>query len=555
MSRKSTSSTFYTGTAGEMYVRRHIQQLLAHGFLSTSEDTSKDFVEGGDNRVIYNRFGEEVDMSEFNLDNAIDIQGKGYKIVKHLVGGLEIKTIYNFTFRNNDNNEPSGTLPFELWNSDRYGWLLALLNPEMRLKPGEEQSIHAVQPVLFCFLLISYLGPFACVMFEDFPALAQRLEDLAAEKGFQLIPQSETNPDGIPPASDADTWRHDDPYIIDDCWHVQFNRLSDLATVTLIGRSPLVKRSIQLNDNDDYIQLQKTRCNYLLQCAGKKIISEDIESRTDFYPRDSNYLFADILNNLDIIADLDEQKYPYLYKALKTLGMRNHLNSILYNMYSHETITSINSYKMWFLQTKKYLREWSRECNITGSSFSWQSHIIFLTDAGLLKKYVEVDNAYNLKVYRSVPKYSEGLLETADEKAKAYIAAGIKLNNFTKAEVIKVSGQDRADFLYYDDERIISGIKEEVDSVFIETAREILSTSNHVTPDRILTFVSEIISHKYWIDPFDNDHDSIKEKHSKQAQRALNRIKLRYEELSKLIPCQYRELTRELDSEKFSEPS
>ncbi len=383
MPRANTARNFIVGTTGESYVRRHIQQLLEHGFVTYTADTAGDYVEGGDNRVVYNRLGEETDMDEFTLGGAIDIQGTGHRLAERLVGGLEVKTIYNFTFRKNDNNEPSGTLPFELRNRNRYGWLLALLHPEMRLGPEEEeQPIHAVQPVLFCFLLISYLGPFACVMFEDFPALAQRLEELAAEKGFQLVPQSEDNPDGIPLAAEAETWRQDDPYIIDDCWHVPLDRLSDLATVTMIGQAPLVKRSIQLNDDNNYVRLQQSRYDYLLRCAGDRTIPEEIESRTDFYPKDSNRLFADILNNLDAINNLDEQNYPNLYKALKTFGMRDHLNSILYNMYSHEMISEINGNQKWFLQRKKYLREWSKEQNIKGSTFSWQSHIMIRASKG-----------------------------------------------------------------------------------------------------------------------------------------------------------------------------
>ena len=84
----------------------------------------------------------------------LPVTDTGHRIVKVETGGLEVKTISDFTFRTNDNNEPSGTLPFELWNGDRYGWLLALLHPELRLTP--EKEIHAVQPVLFSFLLVSY---------------------------------------------------------------------------------------------------------------------------------------------------------------------------------------------------------------------------------------------------------------------------------------------------------------------------------------------------------------------------------------------------------------
>ncbi len=149
------------------------------------------------------------------------------------------------------------------------------------------------------------------------------------------------------------------------------------------------------------------------------------------------------------------------------------------------------------------------------------------------------------EIYRSVPEYTEDVLQSAEQKAKAYIDAGIKINNFTKAEVIKVSGQERANFLYYNDGRIVSGIQEEVDAVFIETARELLCDNDYVLPEEILPTVREKINEMYWIDPFDENRDPEETRHFNQAQRALRRLPYRYDELSKEIPCQYKEFKRE----------
>ena len=229
---RSNARNFKQGRAGEKYVRDHLNQLLVHGFVSYSEDTAGDFVEGGDSRIIYKQFGDEVSAEEYLLDGVINTGETGRVITRQLIGGLEVKTISEYLFRDNDMDEPSGTLPFELWSNterDKHGWLLALLYPELRLKQEDEQPVHAVQPVLFCFLLVSYLGPFACIMFEDFPALAERLKELALGKGFQL------DPEHIPVGNEATDWQKDDPYIINNMWHIPFDNIQDLATVTMIG--------------------------------------------------------------------------------------------------------------------------------------------------------------------------------------------------------------------------------------------------------------------------------------------------------------------------------
>ncbi len=217
---RTNASNFTQGNAGEKYIHSHINQLLAHGLVTYNDDTAEDYVEGGDNRIIYNRFGEETSAEEFLLDGVVDIDGAGHAITQHLIGGLEVKTISGFLFRDNDNDEPSGTLPFELWSNKertKHGWLLALLYPALRYRQEEEHPVHAVQPVLFCFLLVSYLGPFACIMFEDFPTLAQRLKELAEERGFKL------DPDHIPVGDNATGWQQDDPYIIGNMWHIPFD--------------------------------------------------------------------------------------------------------------------------------------------------------------------------------------------------------------------------------------------------------------------------------------------------------------------------------------------
>ncbi len=549
MSRTS-ASCFVKGKAGEQYVRDHIQHLLAHGFIRAQKVTGKDNVEGGDSRVIYCRLGEEIDLPDCITDGWLPDARKARRIISEEIGGLEVKTISNFTFRNNDNNVPSGTLPFELWNGDRYGWLLALLYPELRLIPEDEQPIHAVQPVLFCFLLVSYLGPYACIMFEDFPALVQRLKDYVEGQGFELVPQSDIHPNGVP--LDDDTWRQDDPYIIDTCWHIPFERIADLATVTMIGEIPLVKRYYRLKNrsfdyesDEHYVNLQQSRYSFLQQCAGNKKIPGETELETEFYPADQSFIFTDVLKNMEIIKHLDQEEYPYLFKALRSRGMRDHLNCVLYNMYSHDFPTVINGRIVSFLQTKSYLEKWSKGLKIPGSTFSWQAHLIFLMDAGLIRKFVDTSKPIDEQMFRNVPRYTSDILCFANDKAKQYIDAGINLNKFTKPEVIAVSGQERADNLYNGDDRIISSMQKIVDAMFTTTVERIIDEKGYVFPVDVINDVQRQINDLYWVDPWDIDSDPERYHNLERANRELERTKERLKELAKKAHCDFRRLTKE----------
>ena len=532
-------SNFRQGNAGNNYVLEHLNQLVRHGIVTRAIDTEGDYVEGGDNRINYQRFGERIEINDIALDAAENDNRHGYRIEAVLTGGVEVKTIDNFIFRNNDMNEPSGTLPFELWknNREKLGWLLALMYPEIRIQEEDDQPLHAVQPILFSFLLVSYLGPYACIMFEDFPALALRLKELAAARGIEL------DPSHIPIGEEAETWRQDDPYIIGNVWHVPFEQVQDLATVTLIGDMPIVKRSLQHDPEYTYERLQQARIDYLRRCADDRSNPGDPRLEEAFYPADVTHVFADVLKNMETIEHLSEEEYPYLFQALRSRSMRDHLNCTLLNMYSHALPTRVGN-MLGFLQTKTYLHKWGNANNVIGSRFSWQSHLIFLTDAGLLKKFIDSNKPLSRGLFRSVPRYTPEVLREADDKARKYIAHGIKLNNFTKSEVIRVSGQARANTLFYGDGRVISAVEENISNMFIAEANRILDEQGYALPDQIVNEVSRIVFNEYWEDPFEEAEQEQMENYTREISR-VKRLKHRYLELSLKVPCQYRELTPE----------
>jgi hypothetical protein len=77
--------------------------------------------------------------------------------------------------------------------------------------------------------------------------------------------------------------------------------------------------------------------------------------------------------------------------------------------------------------------------------------------------------------------------------------------------VIKVSGQERANILYYNDKRIISGIEDTVTTEFIETAIKMLEEKGYAIPGGVQAVVSEKIHEEYWYDPLDPDPDPERE--------------------------------------------
>ena len=271
----------------------------------------------------------------------------------------------------------------------------------------------------------------------------------------------------------------------------------------------------------------------------------EIESEAKFYPADLSFIFADVLNNMKIIEHLDQEEFPFLFKALRSRGMRDHLNCVLLNMYSHDFPTVVNGRMVSFLQTKSYLEKWSKGLRIPGSTFSWQAHLIFLMDAGLIRKYVDTSKPIDEQMFRNAPKYTSDILRFADDKAKQYIDAGINLNKFRKPEVIAVSGQERADILYFGDDRIISSMQKQVDEMFISTVKRIIEEKGYAYPIEVVNDLQRQINNLYWVDPWDTDADPERQHNFEQANRELNRTKERLLELAKKARCDFRRLTKE----------
>lgn len=220
-----------TETYGELFFLRYVHKLTTHDHLYLMKACNP--IEGKD--------GKSANLFGYN-------------------GNIEVKTISHFINRNDIwiqkyrvDHEPTGTIPFEVFHrwdiraEDRYpGWLLSLFGAEQytkKVKQAHNRPETSEPPGTLAYILMKENGePFACVAFEDMYKLLTRLLDILPFKRWN-IPKME-----IPSATDIAYWRNyirDGRYqpawdpdrggMIQNCWHVPFKTLADLATVTMIG--------------------------------------------------------------------------------------------------------------------------------------------------------------------------------------------------------------------------------------------------------------------------------------------------------------------------------
>ncbi|MBR4457561.1 MAG: hypothetical protein IKS31_01190 [Clostridia bacterium] len=549
------------GETGHRFVMKHRDELLDYTRVVESLDTQDERIAGGDSHAAMLRMGEP-EVYDSSTDWAADPNMNGMirrEIRAVVTGGIETKTVKSSLFRTNDRGVPCGTLGFELWSSDNEGWLPKYLHPERYPYDIVGENPDVVQPAVLVFLLMAYDMPFACVAFEDFSALAERLKEYGSEVGVD--PE---NP-SWDPASYGD-----DAIIIEAgqgrdhslSWYVPLDRIVDLATVTMIGETVelrpdiVVQRQVKCSAG-----LQKERRDYLTACASGRRMEQDESFRDEFrmHVGDAYLAFSDILYDLHVLDGLDAGLYPTLggmkedYRN-KPAIMR--LKAMLECMLAAREPYERKS----FLLTNAYLRERFREHGISSSTNSVQGNIVFFADCGLIGKSATIINRRETRLLAPV-RWTEDVLKHAEQTAKQYKDAGVRLNALSKTDVIRARGQEIADALYTtriaEDRRTVRQTNTYVYKVFKEETEKLITRKGYARLDEAVDNAWSRISEEQGLiiaddaDPFDLTLEEEKTLEAeRQYRRELRMVTDRKNQALSEIGCWYHRIRRD-DRERY----
>lgn len=173
-----------------------------------------------------------------------------------------------------------------------------------------------------------------------------------------------------------------------------------------------------------------------------------------------------IAQNIAAIEALDPELYPELVRIFRKTSLHAHLLHVWTYMQSHPFPRTMDQAGRgyWSIPVSYLKKEHG------GSVETWQSHLAFLTDAGLLKrvkpdkrtKLEDLQTAYaearekrqRPPAFYRVIEYTPEIFRIAEETAQRYKAHGVNVGHITKADVIRVSGSARANMIYGDGRKI-----------------------------------------------------------------------------------------------------
>ncbi len=164
---------------------------------------------------------------------------------------IEVKTIKNFLGRDNDGDEPTGTIPIELWNTGMnfYGWLYGMVHSaEYNIMQAERNCPLAVKPDLLVYALADQNSKVFSFICFDFEELIDRLEEIETRwsiKEWSLPMVKDQELDGV----------------VNNVWQVPFQKIQDLARVTMINYED------RKEDWQDNKELQGIRLDNLVNLA------------------------------------------------------------------------------------------------------------------------------------------------------------------------------------------------------------------------------------------------------------------------------------------------
>lgn len=502
------------GNVGERFVEAHINE-LCDAILLNQREYHEDHVEGADEMARRLILGNPID--DF-LPDYIDmpelLEGTSFEVQEYLIGGVEVKTTWNYLAATYDRENESGTIPVALWSSETRsnpGWLPKLLHPERYEVDGEIPV--AVQPHTILFILAAYENAFASIAFEDVPALLDRLRSLARGAGVDLD-------DGIPYGEQAQDWSPENMVLFGNMWPVALSDVQDLARVTLIGTKPRIRPDIYMQDRSCTSYTQEKRYMYLAELAGDRHISIEEEYRDCFTPSQKRKIFADIDHNLSILDNFEDEKYPALAKYRRK-RVFDHLKGLMLYMLAQEFPEYLNHSQRYFVIGKIQLEDWCKRHGIPGSTKSWQGSLVFLRDCGLIKCFRpkgDLNSPCLARIYssmtpingkypslRSVPRYDDDILANAEHIARIYFENHIIIAKMTKADVIRCRGREIANQLYLDD-RTITQEEMYVHDIYINLLIHFINTQGYADKDSILEQIKTKMRNNMHFQNIDRDH-------------------------------------------------
>lgn len=201
-----------------------------------------------------------------------------------------------------------------------------------------------------------------------------------------------------------------------------------------------------------------------------------------------------VLSNIKVLCEFNPVTYPYLSRLFNISSLRRHLCVIWEYMaaHPHPRAKDAHGNGYWSIPVSHLISLHG------GTRETWQSHIIFATDAGLLRRVrpdkhsilPELKEEYEEALAKGrrpatffrVVQYTDETLRAADEKAKQYRDSGLSISHITKADIIRVFGQQRANELYRDGRRVCDG-EEEAWSIAVSAAKEQIAERGYATPE------------------------------------------------------------------------
>jgi len=292
---------------------------------------SKDVVSGSNAERNYWRFIGQVSRNCILTPLRIEdhIEGKDVQAIRLTEKGIqisstEIKAILNnhYIIRDNNNLEPSGTIEFELWSNAwddnghlknrrlwTLGWLIGMLHPEEYNEYlSQETSIVTAQaPDELAFMLCADdegKQPYACIQFDDFTKLKDRLYQIAPFDLDHLIS----------PLHRYDYWANKKLNVPFNTWYVALDKLIDLANITLFEDVPIVIDATRKCPVD----IQQARKDFLTQNANYKINRRTEYERAQQAARSFNK-DRDLPDNAQLpnMTAFDPDKLPSWIKQIK----------------------------------------------------------------------------------------------------------------------------------------------------------------------------------------------------------------------------------------------